>query len=208
MIKTILSDLGNVVVWYDDTKFVAALNAFRSGSPLESSFIGGSISSHFRAFCRGRIGAEAFRRRVLDACFSEEQGDKIPTKEEFFEAYAKVLTPNRPVLDLWSKLHGDGYVTTAVSDIDPLRHRECRDLGIFKPFDHAVLSYEEGEMKPSTNLLKTALIRSRCKPDEAIYVDDLEDNLHPARALGIPCHRYLCDNGLRKFLRAHGVRID
>lgn len=209
MIKGVLSDLGNVVVFFSNQQFLDALNRYRRAEPLTLACFNGRMGSFLHDFCRGRIGALAFRRRVFDAYFVDGR-DEFPTEEQFYEAYAKVLTPNRPVLDLWQTLNERGYVLTAVSDIDPLRHRECRALGVFKHFHHAVLSYEERESKQSRSrqLLMTGLQRSQLKPDEVVFIDDTPEHLVLAEALGISTHQYRCDNGLLKYLRDHGMPVD
>jgi len=48
-----------------------------------------------------------------------------------------------------------------------------------------VLSYEAGFKKPDPRIYQRALQAAQCQPEECIFIDDREDFLAPARALGM-----------------------
>lgn len=52
-------------------------------------------------------------------------------------------------------------------------------------FDQIVISAEEGVMKPDPEIYRRTLTRLDVAPHEAIFVDDFEENVKAARALGI-----------------------
>jgi epoxide hydrolase-like predicted phosphatase len=52
-------------------------------------------------------------------------------------------------------------------------------------FDQIVISAEEGVMKPDPEIYQRTLTRLDVAPHEAIFVDDFEENVEAARALGI-----------------------
>lgn len=52
-------------------------------------------------------------------------------------------------------------------------------------FDAIVISAEVGTMKPDPEIYRIALARLDVAPDEAIFVDDLAENVRAARALGM-----------------------
>jgi FMN phosphatase YigB (HAD superfamily) len=58
-------------------------------------------------------------------------------------------------------------------------------LPLLKEFDDLVLSYRVGAMKPDLLIYRVALERAACRPDEALFVDDLELNIEAAARLGI-----------------------
>lgn len=71
--------------------------------------------------------------------------------------------------------------------------------------DGAVLSYELGLRKPEPAIYRAALKIAGVSPEQAIFIDDLKDNVEAARKLGISViHKRRCTN-LRRELAALGV---
>ncbi|HTM68953.1 MAG TPA: HAD-IA family hydrolase [Candidatus Binatia bacterium] len=189
MIKAILSDLGNVAVLFDNAKTCRELSRltgiaerdvhdvmFRKGSAL------------FRRYERGAIDSPAFQRSIC-ARLNLSKGE-MPGDDAFYAAYADVFAANEPVLERWALLRKDGLMITAVSNIDEMRHRKLGELGLLSGFDHLVMSYLEGLRKPSAELMVRALDRTGVSAEEALFVDDLAENLAPAVRLGINVHHF------------------
>ncbi len=199
----ILSDIGNVVVSYDNERTVRALAPYCSLPPEEIHRVlfnkpeGGLAWD----YCRGDMDTPTFRRLAMErvGCAGN------CSDEEFDLAFRRIFTPNDEVVGLWKELRGRGFVITAVSDVEELRYWELRDQGIMDLFDHEVLSYVEREVKPSEHMIRKALEVSGCRPDEAVFIDDVADHLPPAEALGIGTYRYGDFEGLRAFLAENGI---
>lgn len=62
----------------------------------------------------------------------------------------------------------------------------AREAAIFDRFRDIVVSGDEKLVKPDAAIYRLALDRFGLKPDEAIFVDDREDNIAGAEAVGIP----------------------
>ena len=204
-ITAILSDLGNVVVHFDNERCVRAFCAI-TGQPEDSvrhAIFGGRPSLVWR-YCAGQLDSDEFRRVV-----SRRLGlDFTLSERVFYPAFCDVFTPNQPVIDLWQRLWRRQYVITAVSNIEEMRHRWLEDeLKLLHGFDHKVMSYEELLMKPSEEFLIRALDRSGAKAEEAVFIDDLPENLPPAEKLGIRTHCYVDFRGLCQFLRDNGIPV-
>lgn len=201
-ITTILSDLGNVVVHFDNNKAVRAFRALsgRSEAVVRRAFFGGKPSLVHR-YCAGQLDSDEFRRAA-----SRRLGlDFTISERAFLPAFADVFTKNEPVIDLWCRLWRKRYTVTAVSNIEEMRHRQLEKMGFLHTFDQILVSYEELLMKPSEEFLIRALDRSGAKPEEAVFIDDLPENLVPAAKLGITTHCYADFPGLCQFLRDNGV---
>lgn len=77
--------------------------------------------------------------------------------------------------------------------------------GFAKLVDGAVLSYELGLRKPEPEIYRAALKMAGVPADQAVFIDDLKDNVEAARKLGIRViHNRPCTN-LRRELAALGV---
>lgn len=58
-------------------------------------------------------------------------------------------------------------------------------LHIYKGFEPVILSYEEKITKPNPKIYELAIKKLGVEPREIVFIDNLEGNLKPARALGI-----------------------
>lgn len=57
-------------------------------------------------------------------------------------------------------------------------------------FDHLVISAEEGVVKPDPRIYRIALDRAGVAPAEAVFTDDLIENVEGARAVGMHALHY------------------
>ncbi len=62
-----------------------------------------------------------------------------------------------------------------------------------------------GVAKPSRRIFELALALSQAEPSGVVFVDDREQNLAPARALGIHALRFTTVDALRRDLAGLGV---
>lgn len=202
-ITTIISDIGGVVAAFDNERTVAALSPHAGVPPaaIRSALFGpGAL---MRRYAGGELDTDAFRRTLRTTFVLR------PTLQDALidRAVADVFRRNEEVIALWRTLRAEGAVVTALSDVEEVRHRELERIGVMDLFDHEVLSYLEGMTKPSEELLVRALDRSGADAGEAFYVDDLEENLVPARRLGIATHRFLGPEGLYRALTDAGIAL-
>src|SRR5512137_747226 len=136
MIRTVISDLGRVVLWFDNNIFLRKL-ADRAGRPLDQVKIAvhGDLEL-LRRFDAGAISTAAFHTRVMEIV-----GADIPYIE-FYEMYSDIFTVNSPVLGVLARLKGAGIKVLLLSNTDPERFgfvlKRFPELGLF---DHFVLSY-------------------------------------------------------------------
>ncbi len=72
-------------------------------------------------------------------------------------------------------------------------------------FDGKVVSGEEMTRKPFLDIYETVITRFNVDPKTAVYIDDNERNLHPARELSMQAIHFKDPSQLRKDLEAIGV---
>jgi putative hydrolase of the HAD superfamily len=63
-----------------------------------------------------------------------------------------------------------------------------------------------GVAKPSRRIFELALAMGQAEPSRSVFIDDREQNLAPARALGLHAVRFTTADALRHDLAALGVR--
>ncbi len=80
-----------------------------------------------------------------------------------------------------------------------------RQFGLAPIFTAFFTSCWLGVAKPARRIYELALAMSQAEPDRAVFIDDREQNLHPARALGMRAVRFTTADALRRDLAVLGV---
>ena len=202
MIRTVVSDLGRVVLWFDNGIFLRRL-AERAGRPFEAvrETVHGDLGL-LRGFDAGTVTPAGFHQRVTSAV-----GATV-AYEEFFEMYNDIFTANDPVLDVLARIRAAGYGTLLLSNTDPERfgfvRRRFPEVGLFDDF---VLSYELKLLKPDPAIYRAAADRAGSRPDECVFIDDMEENVAGAVAAGFAGILYRPETDLEAELRRLGLRF-
>lgn len=203
-IRTVFSDLGNVVVGFEPQKTDAAL-AGLTGVDLAvvEDVLRRKCGTLLRRFSRGALSRYEFRRTL---CARLGAAD-LPDEYDFLHAWnAAVTALNEPVLERWRLLRHARVSLAAVTNVDPMRLEALqRKRGLLSTFGEVLTSCNEGLLKPSGEFMVRALDRTGSNAAETLFVDDLEENLAPARKLGIHVHCYRSLESLDACLVEHGL---
>lgn len=78
---------------------------------------------------------------------------------------------------------------------------------VLQEFDGAVVSGEEGVLKPSPEIFAVLRARYALDPATTLFVDDMETNVAGARAAGFLAHRFVDAPALAAILREHGLDV-
>jgi len=206
-IQAILSDIGKVVVPFDNAKTFAAFARITGCSPAEAerAFFGeGRGLVLLNKYERGEISTTEYQKIIISRLNVTKRMQ--PTEEEFYAAYADVFEYPQEVPDEWRRLSRKGLALVAVSNICEMRHRWLADAKVFDDYDALILSYKEGLRKPSAELMVRALDRIGCRAEDALFVDDIAENLAPAMKLKINVHHFVDAPGLFAHLHSLGLR--
>ncbi len=199
MISTVISDFGRVVLWFDNTPFYQKMTAYCPKSVEEIREIVHRSAEFYELFDRGGLTPRQFYERavaLLDARIGYD---------EFVSAYIDIFSRNQPVLDLYLSLKGK-YKLMLLSNTDPLRFGFAR--GKFPDamfFDDYVLSYEVKALKPGPEIFEEAVKRAGVPAASCVFIDDMEENVEGAAALGLKTILYKPDTDLGSALRTLGI---
>jgi len=194
MISTIISDLGKVVLWFDNTIFYRKMTAYCDKSVDELRALVHGNFEIIDLFDEGALTPREFYERAAALLGVRVRYD------EFVAAFVDVFTRNQPVIDLYRKLKGR-LKLVLLSNTDPLRFGFVQEHfpDIFF-FDGYVLSYEVRALKPGPRIYEEALARAGAPPTSCVFVDDMEENIAGAAALGIRTILYKPDTDLERAL--------
>jgi putative hydrolase of the HAD superfamily len=202
MIRTVISDLGRVVLWFDNNVFLRKL-AVRAGRPFDEvkAAVHGDLEL-LRRFDAGAISTGAFHARVMEIVGAGM------SYGEFYAIYNDIFTPNPAAIDVLGRARDAGYKLLLLSNTDPERfgfvRRAFPALGIF---DGYVLSYELKLIKPDPAIYRAAAGIAGCEPGECVFIDDMEENVKAAVATGLAGIHYLPQTDLAAELRQLGLRL-
>jgi putative hydrolase of the HAD superfamily len=180
MIRAVISDLGQVVLWFDNDIFIRKLSA-RCGLSMDRI----KETAHWNmdlitAFDKGGIPPREFYERIVTAV------DARMSREEFFAIYNDIFWLNAPALEVLKRVKPIGSKLLLLSNTDPERFGFVRKkFSQILIFDDYVLSYELGLTKPEPGIYREAARRAGCAAEECVFIDDLPENVAVAVSLGM-----------------------
>lgn len=187
MIWSILSDLGRVVVGFDNRKAAAALALHAPGRTSEELYETIFVSVFrpiWEACMRGQLSYPDYRTAIIGAL------GLTCDNETFDRAMGDVFTVNEPIVELWREVRKHHTRVITASNIEPVRHRQLESMGVMSAFDGHCLSYQVMAGKPDLEFFRRAIAIAGTEPSESLFVDDHEEFCDAAREIGINAEVY------------------
>ena len=110
---------------------------------------------------------------------------------------------NRPMIHALQRLRPrfqTAILTNAGSDF---RATFCRAFEIETWADQVIISAEEGMAKPDPALFYLAAARLQIRPEQALLIDDVAENVEGARATGMQAFQFVNNRQALKALETH-----
>jgi epoxide hydrolase-like predicted phosphatase len=187
-IRAVISDFGGVLT----TPLIQSFMAFQDETGISAENLGKSMQAIAEAdgenplfkLERGEISEEAFLERLAEGL--ESLIGHRPELHRFKEIYFEALSPNTPMINLMHELKEAGFrmamLTNNVREWEPLWRSM---LPVDEIFETVVDSAFVGHRKPESRIYAITLERIAMKPEECIFVDDVQVNCEGARKAGI-----------------------
>jgi len=202
MIRTVISDLGKVVLWFDNNIFLHKL-ADEAGRPFDEvkTVVHGDLEL-LRRFDAGAITPAGFHARVMEIVGADM------SYADFYAIYDDIFTPNLAAIDVLARVKGAGHRLLLLSNTDPERFGFVRrTFPAIDLFDGFVLSYELKLLKPDPAIYLAAARIAGCKPNDCVFIDDMEENVAAAAATRLAGIHYRPETDLAAELRKSGLRF-
>ena len=203
MIRSILFDMGSVLVRFEPAEFIAKLDV----SPADAEALRLEV---FRSADWVRLDRGVFtQREAIDACCV-----RLPAHlHGFVEQLVLHWDAERPevpgMFELVRELSENGYPLYLLTNAS-IRHHEYWPKFRFAPFfgDRIMLSAEWKLLKPEREFYEKAISLLGFDPAESVFIDDQPTNIEAAERCGIPGIVFHNDAALlRCRLREKGVRV-
>jgi HAD superfamily hydrolase (TIGR01509 family) len=85
--------------------------------------------------------------------------------------------------------------------------RDLHALDLHDEFDLIFNTAELGVAKPDPKVFRVVLGQMGVAAHDALFIDDLAENVHGARSAGLRAHRHTNRDETVEFLRSHGVPV-
>ncbi len=200
-ITTIIFDIGNVILHFD---YLRAARRFAevTGLPLET------IEKHFyfseleRLYSKGKLSSDGF----FDA-LKRELGFTVDF-DTFATIWNDIFWLNHSVEELIKALKGK-YRLAAITNTTDLHFRYwLENFPVLRLIETFFPSHETGLRKPDPELFHLALKQLKARPEETVFVDDMEENAQAAQALGIRTVHYRSTEELKSEFEKLGIILE
>jgi putative hydrolase of the HAD superfamily len=199
VIRTLIFDLGQVVVPFDWKRGYRALAEF---SPYPPEEIRRRIKQTglFDTVERGLVEPGELARRLSAVL------EMNVSFEKFRELWSSIFLPETNIPDdMLAGLHAN-YRLLLLSNTDAIHYGWIAEkYPIMRHFDHCVLSFELGLRKPEPGIYQETIRQARCAPSEAFFTDDIAENVEGARLAGIDAVQFQSLEQLEGELTSRGI---
>lgn len=202
MIEFIYFDLGNVLLHFDHKIMVRQLADLFGAT--EGEMTGWVIAADLQLdYESGRLTSREFYEKLCQLAGSR------PDYEQAMHAASAIFAVNEPMIPLLQQLRGDGHRLGILSNTCEAHWQfVIREFPLVPGyFEHAVLSYEVGAVKPWRNIYDRAIQSAGVAPHALFFTDDRLENVAGAAACGIDAEHFVSVDKLCHDLSSRGIRI-
>ncbi len=200
-IKTIIFDMGNVIIPFDFRRGYAALEAHVDIPAAE-------IPERIRAtglvpeLESGRIEPREFVRAINRALGAEL------SYEAFRGIWGAIFLPDTLIPESLVERLKENYRVMVLSNTNAIHFEMVRETyPILRHFDHFILSHEVKALKPAEAIYAAAIAEARAEAGECFFTDDIATYVEGARLSGMQAEQFLGYEKLLGDLRVRGVDV-
>lgn len=181
--KLFVSDLGNVILFFDVNVALEKFKNMYSINPLD-------IRAYFKKNdIAYKIDTGELTPKKLHFLFNKKFQVDIPY-EIFCNIWNEIFVLNNQYIEFVDKIKND-YKLAILSNTNEVHWKYIIKTypKISKLFKHIILSYEEGLKKPNPEIYNKVL-KIENNPKKIVFIDDLKENIEAAKNIGINAIQY------------------
>lgn len=202
MIRTILFDMGNVLVNFSHERMCSQMGALceRQGVDVRTLLIDSGLQWEFE---RGRLTPDEFHREF------ERRVERTIDRDALFLAGSDIFTANAEMLPVLEALKRQGHRLVLLSNTSVPHFEFVRErFGVLQFMDDYVTSFTVGAVKPEPAIFEAALRAIQCRPEECFYTDDIAPYVEAGRTHGLQAEVFTDVRSLRRHLTERGVALE
>jgi len=201
-INTFLFDLGNVLLFFSHDKMCQQVGDLcgKSGEEIRRLMF---QNQKILDIDRGSMTNAEVQHWI------EAQTGASLDGRELLHALSDIFVPNESMLGILDELKSRGHRLVLLSNtnafhIEFVRHK----YDVLEKFDHLILSYEVGAIKPEKEIFAEAARVIQCSPHECFYTDDIADYVLAAREHDFQAEVFTTTSTFVKQLRDRDIELD
>lgn len=180
--NTFLFDIGHVLLNFD---FETSLTKLVPTGFKNPQVYVHRVLERKDALEKGEIDPIVFAQWALKILNSEA------TVEQFYQSWQQIFTPNEAMWNCIRGLAQKNHTLILISNINAIH---CPWIFEHYPefafFEHHILSFEVGMLKPNPAIYRYAIDTYRLNPENTVYVDDQYQNIAMGKSMGFQCWQY------------------
>jgi len=199
VIKTIIFDLGNVIVPFDFKRGYTGMAAITGKAPEEirQCIADAGVVVPYES---GAMESSEFVTRVCAAL------GKDIDHGTFSRIWSSIFLPDANFTPDFVGRLARNYRLLILSNTNDLHWNMVRSTyPVVGEFHDFVLSYKVKAMKPSPAIYQAAIQMAGCRPEECFFTDDVPDYVDGARNFGIDAVQFQSAGQIAGELRARGI---
>lgn len=199
MIKTIIFDIGNVLAGFE---WEAFLGKFGYTEDVYERLCKATVlSGTWAEYDRGALSDE----EIMNAFIHNDPGVEKELRESLQTITGMVVKYDYAIP--WLKeLKEKGYQLLVLSNFAKRVLEDCKEAMDFLEYvDGGILSYQYKLIKPQPEIYQLLLDKYQLKPQECVFMDDMERNVVAAAKFGIHTIHFQNKEQAEKELRKLGV---
>lgn len=203
MIRNIVFDMGQVLIYFRPDIFVERLGVPQEDRPLLLREVFNSVE-----WIQLDHGTATEEEAAAAICRRLPQRLHGYARELVFSWWQRPLLPVEGMEELIRELKGLGYGIYLLSNASGRLHQYFSRIPASQYFDGMIVSADWKLLKPQHEIYKTLFREYRLKPEECFFVDDLSLNVEGARSVGMAGTIFHGDvSRLRRELNEAGVPV-
>lgn len=183
MIKNLVFDLGNVLISFKPAEYLSRIGYSGNKKKIILDDIFGS---------REWLMLDNGDLSTSEAIDSIAAGSSLKRHEitEIFNRRHEILNPIAPNLKIVPELKKQGFRLYFLSNFpadlwERVRTADGNNYSFFKYFDGGLISAEAKLSKPDIRIYRMLLEKYSLRPEECLYIDDIEANVRSAEVAGM-----------------------
>ncbi|MGB9664571.1 MAG: HAD family hydrolase [Ignavibacteria bacterium] len=202
MIKAIIFDLGNVLIYFDWKIAENRLNELQSGTGTIITKFLKENNSIIKMLEKGALDETEF----LDIIKSHLNSNI--DKHTIAKIFSEIFQENKILTNLLSKIKKE-YKLFLLSNTNIIHKKYgWGHYEFLKHFDRLFLSYEIGSIKPEKEIFDFVINSIELKPEEVLYIDDIEDYVKAAKNLGWNALQFISNEKLLEDLKKFNIDLN
>ncbi len=177
MYKNIIFDIGNVLLNFQPMEYL--LKKVQEADKAEAVHQVIFQSQEWQMLDRGTLTEEEAKAILMKR--SKDYGDLIGLA---FKNWYELLTPIEESVEILRELKRANYRVYFLSNFHLLAFEYVnKNYDFFKLFDGGIVSFREKMLKPEEGIYLRLISEYGIKPQESIFIDDVQENIEGAERL-------------------------